>query len=280
MFSKEIIITVMFTIVNIEYIIIIIKRFGMNFKNDKVFSRFTSHFSLKTPAFTLAEVLITLGIIGIVAAMTLPAMIMNHRKQVTVNKVKKFYTVMSQATNSAIAEYGSMEDWQGFTTTRNGEEMQNWFDTYLKPYLKVIDEFVKTDEETGYSTLFVVLSDGSVFSMVNWAGSAKSDDNANHVQDNHNGLIHLSYLTDKKLIDDVDSRIGCVNMFNFLFYSPLKDQYFFQPYTYQANTPEKYNREFFMNQLKGGNNQYCAAVMMFDGWQIKSDYPFQTKKDK
>lgn len=280
MFSKEIIITVMFTIVNIEYIIIIIKRFGMNFKNDKVFSRFTSHFSLKTPAFTLAEVLITLGIIGIVAAMTLPTMIMNHRKQVTVNKVKKFYTVMSQATNSAIAEYGSMEDWQGFTTTRNGEEMQNWFDTYLKPYLKVIDEFVKTDEETGYSTLFVVLSDGSVLSMVNWAGSAKSDDNANHVQDNHNGLIHLSYLTDKKLIDDVDSRIGCVNTFSFLFYSPLKDQYFFQPYTYQANTPEKYNREFFIEQVKGGNYQYCAAVMMFDGWQIKSDYPFQTKKDK
>lgn len=280
MFSKEIIITVMFTIVNIEYIIIIIKRFGMNFKNDKVFSRFTSPFSPKTPAFTLAEVLITLGIIGVVAAMTLPTLIMNHRKQVTVNKVKKFYTVMSQATNSAIAEYGSMEDWQGFTTTRNGEEMQNWFDTYLKPYLKVIDEFVKTDEETGYSTLFVVLSDGSVLSMVNWAGSAKSDDDANHVQDNHNGLIHVRYLTDKKLIDDVDSRIGCVNMFNFLFYSPLKDQYFFQPYTYQANTPEKYNREFFMNQLKGGNNQYCAAVMMFDGWQIKSDYPFQTKKDK
>ena len=280
MFSKEIIITVMFTIVNIEYIIIIIKRFGMNFKNDKVFSCFTSHFSLKTPAFTLAEVLITLGIIGIVAAMTLPTLIMNHRKQVTVNKVKKFYTVMSQATNSAIAEYGSMEDWQGFTTTRNGEEMQNWFDTYLKPYLKVIDEFVKTDEETGYSTLFVVLSDGSVLSMVNWAGSAKSDDDANHVQDNHNGLIHVGYLTDKKLIDDVDSRIGCVNTFSFLFYSPLKDQYFFQPYTYQANTPEKYNREFFIEQLKGGNTQYCAAVMMFDGWQIKSDYPFQTKKDK
>ena len=280
MFSKEIIITVMFTIVNIGYIIIIIKRFGMNFKNDKVFSRFTSHFSLKTPAFTLAEVLITLGIIGVVAAMTLPTLIMNHRKQVTVNKVKKFYTVMSQATNSAIAEYGSMEDWQGFTTAYNGPELQSWFDTYLKPYLKVIDEFVKTDEETGRSTLFVVLSDGAVIGMVNWAGSAKSDDNANHVQDNHNGLIHLYYLTDKKLIDDVDSRIGCVNQFNFLFYSPLKDQYFFQPYTYQANTPEKYNREFFMNQLKSGNDQYCAAVMMFDGWQIKSDYPFQTKKDK
>lgn len=30
--------------------------------------------------FTLAEVLITLGIIGVVAAMTMPALISNHKK--------------------------------------------------------------------------------------------------------------------------------------------------------------------------------------------------------
>ena len=40
-------------------------------------------------AFTLSEVLITLGIIGIVAAMTLPALIGNYQKHVTVNKLKK-----------------------------------------------------------------------------------------------------------------------------------------------------------------------------------------------
>ena len=33
------------------------------------------------PAFTLAEVLITLGIIGVVAAMTLPTLINNYKKQ-------------------------------------------------------------------------------------------------------------------------------------------------------------------------------------------------------
>ena len=69
---------------------------------DKDFSRFTSHFSLRKAsathvalcnsvgsyfkhwcgAFTLAEVLITLGIIGVVAAMTMPALIANHRKTV------------------------------------------------------------------------------------------------------------------------------------------------------------------------------------------------------
>ena len=35
--------------------------------------------------FTLAEVLITLGIIGVVAALTLPSLVTNYQKQVTVN---------------------------------------------------------------------------------------------------------------------------------------------------------------------------------------------------
>ena len=42
---------------------------------DMVFLRFTSHFSRKCVAFTLAEVLITLGIIGVVASLTLPSVI-------------------------------------------------------------------------------------------------------------------------------------------------------------------------------------------------------------
>lgn len=33
-------------------------------------------------AFTLAEVLITLGIIGVVAALTIPTLMANHRKKV------------------------------------------------------------------------------------------------------------------------------------------------------------------------------------------------------
>lgn len=40
-------------------------------------------------AFTLAEVLITLGIIGVVAAITIPTLIQNHQKQVWVNGLKR-----------------------------------------------------------------------------------------------------------------------------------------------------------------------------------------------
>lgn len=47
--------------------------------------------------FTLAEVLITLGIIGIVAAMTIPTLITKNSNNETAAKLKKFYTTFSQA---------------------------------------------------------------------------------------------------------------------------------------------------------------------------------------
>lgn len=57
-------------------------------------------------AFTLAEVLITLGIIGIVAVMTIPAIINNSEKQSIVSKVKEAYSIMSQATGQIKNECG------------------------------------------------------------------------------------------------------------------------------------------------------------------------------
>ena len=43
-------------------------------------------------AFTLAEVLITLGVIGIVAAITISPLIANHKEKVLVTRVKKAYS--------------------------------------------------------------------------------------------------------------------------------------------------------------------------------------------
>ena len=64
---------------------------------DKVFSRFTSHFSLKSAAFTLAEVLVTLGIIGVVSAMTVPTLMQNYQRQSYVTQLHKVYNELSQA---------------------------------------------------------------------------------------------------------------------------------------------------------------------------------------
>lgn len=48
-------------------------------------------------AFTLAEVLITLGIIGVVVAMTMPSLIANYQKKVTANRLKKSYSLIGQS---------------------------------------------------------------------------------------------------------------------------------------------------------------------------------------
>lgn len=53
-------------------------------------------------AFTLAEVLITLGIIGVVAALTIPTLVNNYRKKQFETGLKKnipFYYKLSICTN-------------------------------------------------------------------------------------------------------------------------------------------------------------------------------------
>ncbi|MEE3350419.1 MAG: type II secretion system protein [Candidatus Gastranaerophilaceae bacterium] len=60
----------------------------------------------KRAAFTLAEVLITLGIIGVVAAMTLPALMQNYQKQQFLSSLKKNYTVLAQGVKIAQANHG------------------------------------------------------------------------------------------------------------------------------------------------------------------------------
>ncbi len=67
------------------------------------------------PAFTLAEVLITLGIIGVVAAMTLPTLIQNYKEKQTVTALKTAYSIFSQAFTRAVEDNGSPEYW-GFNT--------------------------------------------------------------------------------------------------------------------------------------------------------------------
>ena len=112
-----------------------------NIFTDTDFSRFTSLFSLKRTAFTLAEgathvahwnnsrkiaftlaeVLITLGIIGVVAAMTLPSLIQNYHEKQRVTQLKKAYSVMQNAFLMAQEEYGDVTDW-GLTITNTGEK--------------------------------------------------------------------------------------------------------------------------------------------------------------
>ena len=129
---------------------------------DKVYSLFTTHHSLKRPgathvalcdsvgsyfrhwcgAFTLAEVLITLGIIGVVAAMTMPSLMQNYKRQQATARIKKFVSVINQALISAENDLGPREDWviEGDASTEgNSDHAYNFLNTYIKPYIKSDD---------------------------------------------------------------------------------------------------------------------------------------------
>lgn len=98
-----------------------------------------------TSCFTLAEVLITIGIIGIVAAMTLPSLITNYQKKQTVTQLKKVYSIMSQALQRAELDYGNFEHWN-FSQT--GTEFNN---KYIKPYYTILTDYDKADFPDDYS---------------------------------------------------------------------------------------------------------------------------------
>ena len=80
-------------------------------EKDLPSKRLTVLTTLKKCAFTLAEVLITLGIIGVVAAMTLPTLIQNHQKQTYVTGLKKAYANLQNAFAKMAYDEG-VTDWR------------------------------------------------------------------------------------------------------------------------------------------------------------------------
>ena len=94
-------------------------------------------------AFTLAEVLITLGIIGVVAAMTIPTLMANHRKKVAETKLEKIYSVMNQAINLTNAEYGDVTNWiidcgSSNSPTCSINEVENWFNSTIGKHIETL----------------------------------------------------------------------------------------------------------------------------------------------
>ena len=119
-------------------------------------TRITTHHSLKRPgathvalcdsvgsyfrhwcgAFTLAEVLITLGIIGVVAAMTMPSLITAKQEKATISTIKKNYSIFANALLMAQNDNGELYTW-GITKDADG---LNLVSSNLKPYLKIIED--------------------------------------------------------------------------------------------------------------------------------------------
>ena len=160
-------------------------------------------------AFTLAEVLITLGIIGIVAAMTMPVLIQKTKEKETISKLKKFNSVMNQAFTIAKVQNGEVEDWglQVAGQTVDPDENQQAINKQmtdkvwdiLSPNLKITSRCKRTEDDCqGYDrysldgTKFgefipvAVFADGSVI-----VGTTVSSPTCEKVQGTSENLKHV-----------------------------------------------------------------------------------------
>ena len=105
-------------------------------------------------AFTLAEVLITLGIIGVVAAMTMPSLITNYRVKETVSKLKKVNTTFNNALLAAKEENGEISDW-GLTNSTLDTDTDNGSiansNSGRDKFLEILSKHLKTVSICKYS---------------------------------------------------------------------------------------------------------------------------------
>ena len=137
-----------------------------------IYKQLTTHNSQLTKyAFTLAETLIVMGIIGVVAALTLPNLNSSTGDKEKVVKVKKIYQNLNDVMGRAVAVYGPVEDWfvndlnSTAQTTRAGERLTEFMK--LSKNCKMTEGCYTGDSDTISDFYKVILSDGTGLGLRN-----------------------------------------------------------------------------------------------------------------
>lgn len=239
---------------------------------------FSAHIAdYRKTAFTLAEVLITLGIIGIVAAMTMPNIIAGYEKKSTITSLKKSYTVLNQAFKQSEIDNGESINWEigSFNATE-------YFAKYWKPYLKIL-HICGTAEECGYSSNTpwyhsngspegihailknwresVILADGTFMSGFTYAGMYDNPD--------ENNSEEYSQGASSQILVDINGGKK-PNKFG-------RDVFYFVRVNGKGVLPYGYNDDDETIDKDCAKNNFgykCAAKIIKNNWEIPDDYPW------
>lgn len=225
-------------------------------------------------AFTLAEVLITLGVIGVVAAITIPGLITSYNKKITETRLAKFYSVFNQAIRLSVAENGDVDTWDDYwnasgNTYKDGQAQDNEtgvegaFELYLKPYMQIA--YKKKINFRGMNQTLYVMPDGSAFAY------------------RHLDTRDITFFPKdpEKCIKKRKTTGTGTCSFMFIFH-PISE---FPNWKYHYNKglePYLYDWDGSKTHLKSGttyscanSGYYCTAMIKNNGWKIPKDYPLK-----
>lgn len=214
-------------------------------------------------AFTLAEVLIALGVIGVVAAITLPSMIKNYQKDKTLTQLKKVYTILNQGTKLAEAEYGDYKYWDS-PVTIGAEE---YYKKYYEPYYKKVKNCA-TYAKCGYAfkPFYNINGTNSGITLSSQRPKIIFADGTILID-----MLYTSYSNGKMgnyphLIVDLNGskKPNTLGKDVFVFYR-------FNKGVLPADFGKDYD-SINNNCIQKGYD--CAAKIMKDNWKMKDDYPW------
>lgn len=250
---------------------------------------------IEKQAFTLAEVLITLGIIGIVAALTLPALIAKHQKSAAVSQLQKTYSTVQNMIKRAELENGPAGEWSEWDSTvpHYLKDVNAVVSKKLKPMSSGAKIFEGTPEDTAYNkgmcyqhgqtklqidksgneTQYVWLNRALITSPVTYrlASMQLADGSCVGFQP----INHDYFITD--IYIDINGPNKGPNMAgkDFFMFRLGKDGKML-PYGYDlpSNELTKPLQSYCTSHPNLNGGIYCAAKIFNDGWRIKNDYPW------
>ena len=227
---------------------------------------------IKQPAFTLAETLITLGIIGLVAALTIPCLMSAYRKKVIETKLVKFYTTMNQAIKLAEYDYDDRSGWdelgKGFIQDDDGNDTatpvaEAWVKKYLIPYIKA-----DTKIRNAYGKIELYFQDGSMvaISSASWlyyvdAKKYNPDESGNIDQNSHAGKDMFIFLWGggRSKSDDRAKYVGDG-------VDPYK-------YSWDGTREDLLNNKNYGCGVKNVIGAFCTELIKQNDWKFPADYP-------
>ena len=224
---------------------------------------------MKKRAFTLAEVLITLGIIGVVAAMTLPNLITEYQKKQTAVQLKKAYSTFAQALVLSQYENGDSSEWKLTDSSSSYDENLAYFNNYWKPYLKII-KVCKTMEECGYDIKnYATLVDKSNFSVYgqrdNLPGFIYGDGTYAYIRPFSYNTTNIPNLQLLSIDINGPKKPNVIGRDVFQFQIDMSKGVITGYYSKDNCTKDNISSE---------NSRACGGKILADGWEILDDYPW------
>lgn len=218
-------------------------------------------------AFTLAEVLITLGIIGIIAALTLPNLIGNYKKQVVVTRMQKFYSVFNQAVKLVNSEHDE-SIWEdiGYSPGTNptpGAEMIDWYKKYLNKHI-ISNDITQTSDG-----ILIASADGSGFGMygvhVFFCPSYNYCKKALEKSGNSTYNLFTGNMDGKNLFGFYVNKNG-LKAYDICWNGERENLFI------NSAPTCSYGTYYGCSEY---THKYCAQLIQYDGWKIKDDYPIK-----